>query len=61
MFNLKNVDTQSTNAQSLTFENSNKATVDALLSQISLSFKFKIIKLEKMRIYKNQSKSEYQR
>ena len=32
-----------------------------LLSQISLSFKFKIIKVEKMRIYKDQSENEHQR
>ena len=55
MFNLKNADAQSINVQSLTFRNLNEAVIDALFSQISLSFKFKIIKLEKMKIYKNQS------
>ena len=53
MFNLKNADVASTNAQSLTFKNSSETAVDVLLSQILLSFKFKIIKFEKMRIYKN--------
>ena len=53
MLNLKNVDAQSTSAQSMTSENLNKAAVDALLLQISLSFKFKIIKLEKMKTHKN--------
>ena len=53
MFNLKNVDAQSTNAQFLTSENLNKIAIDALLSQIPLVFKFKIIKFEKMKTYKN--------
>ena len=53
MFNLENVDAASANAQSLTFKNLNKTATDVLLSQISLSFKSKIIKLEKMKIYKN--------
>ena len=53
MFNLKNADAESTNAQSLTFENLNETAADALLSQISLSFKFKIIKFEKMKVYKD--------
>ena len=35
------------------------AAADALLSNISLLFKSKIIKSEKMRIYKNQSKNEH--
>ena len=35
--------------------------VNALLSQITLSFKSKIIKFEKMRIYKDQSENEHQR
>ena len=61
MFNLKNVDATSTSVQSLTFENSNEIAIDALLLQISLSFKFKIIKFEKMRIYKSQSENEHQR
>ena len=53
MFNLKNAGAKSTNAQSLTSENLNKTAIDALLSQIFLSFKFKIIEFEKMRAYKN--------
>ena len=61
MFNLKNVDVQSTNAQLITSEDLNEAVVDALLSQILLSFKFKIIKPEKMRTYKNQNENEHQR
>ena len=61
MFNLKNVDATSTNAQSLTSENSSETTIDVLLSQIPLSFKFKIIKFEKMKIYKGQSENEHQR
>ena len=61
MFNLRDVDAQSTNVQSLTSENLNKTATDALLSQISLSFKFKIIRFEKMKIYKNQSENEHQR
>ena len=61
MFNLKDADAAPTNAQFLTFENSSKTAIDMLLSQILLSFKFKIIKLKKMRIYKNQSENEHQR
>ena len=61
IFNLKNVGAQSTNVQSMTFENLNGTAVDALLSQIFLSFKFKIIKPEKMRTYKGQSENEHQR
>ena len=37
------------------------ATVDALLSSISLSFKSKIIESEKMKAYKSQSENEHQR
>ena len=59
MFSLKNVDVQSANAQSLTFKNSNETAIDTLLLQISLSFKFKIIKFEKIRIYKSQSENEH--
>ena len=59
MFNLKNADAQSANVQCLTFKNSNEATIDALFLQISLSLKFKIIKFEKMKIYKEQSKNEH--
>ena len=57
-FNLKNVNAQSANAQSLTFKNLNEVAIDALLSQILLSFKFKIIKFEKIRTYKNSSKNK---
>ena len=54
MLNLENVDAQSTNVQSTIFEKLNAIiAVDALLSQIILSFKSKIIKFEKMRTYKN--------
>ena len=35
------------------------ATADALLSSISLLFKLKIIKSEKMKAYKNQSENEH--
>ena len=59
---LKNVDAQSASAQLTIFEKSNATVaVDALLSQIILSFKLKIIKFEKMKIYKNQSENEHQR
>ena len=61
MFNLKNADAQLTNVQSLTSENSNEVAIDALLSQIFLSFKFKIIKLEKIKTYRNQNENEHQR
>ena len=60
MFNLENVNVQSANAQFLTSENLNEAAIDVLFSQISLSFKFKIIKFEKMRIYKDQSENKHQ-
>ena len=61
MFNLKNADAKSTNVQFLTFENLSKTATDALFSQILLSFRFKIIKLEKIKIYKDQSENEHQR
>ena len=61
MFSLKDADAAPANTQSLTPENLSETTIDVLLSQISLSFKSKIIKLEKMRIYKDQSENEYQR
>ena len=61
MSNLKNADAASTNAQSLTLKNLSGTATDVLLSQIFLSFKFKIIKLEKMRVYKSQSENEHQR
>ena len=60
MFDLKNVDAQLTSVQLLTFKNLNEAAVDALLLQISLSLKSKIIKLEKMKIYKNQNKTKHE-
>ena len=56
------VNNQSTNAQSMKFKKSTVATAaDALLLSISLSSKSKIIKSEKMRIYKSQSENEHQR
>ena len=61
MSDLKDAGAASTNAQSLMFKNLNGTAVDVLLSQISLSLKFKIIKFEKMKIYKNQSENEHQR
>ena len=61
MFNLKNVGAQSANVHSMILKDSNNAIVNALLSQILLSFKFKIIKFEKIRAYKNQSENQYQR
>ena len=61
MFNLKNADAASTNTQSLTFKNLSEIAIDVLLSQIFLSSKFKIIKSEKMKIYKSQSENEHQR
>ena len=61
MFNLRDADAALTSAQSLTSENLSETAADVLLSQIPLSFKFKIIKLEKMRIYKSQSENEHQR
>ena len=60
MLSSKIVDSQSTNAQLMKFKKSIVAVaVDALSSSISLSFKSKIIKSEKMRTYKNQSENEY--
>ena len=54
ILNLRNVDAQSTNAQSTIFEKLNATiAVDALLSQITLSFKLKIMKFEKIKTYKN--------
>ena len=61
MFSLKNADAKSTNAQFLRFEDLSETATDALLSQISLSFKFKIIIFEKMKTYKNQNENEHQR
>ena len=60
MSSLKSADAQSTNVQSTTFEKSNAIiAIDALLSQITLSLKLKIIKSEKMKTYKNQSENKY--
>ena len=59
IFNLKDVDTQSANAQLMTFKNLNSAVVDALFLQILLLFKFKIIKFEKIKTYKSQSENEH--
>ena len=54
MLSLENVDAQSTNVQSTIFEKLNATVaVDALLSQITLSFKLKIIKFKKMKTYKS--------
>ena len=61
MFSLENADAASASVQSLTFKNLNETATDVLLSQISLSFKFKIIKLKKMKVYKDQSENEHQR
>ena len=61
MSNLRDADAVSTNAQSLTSEDLSGTTADVLLSQIPLSLKSKIIKFEKMRIYKSQSENEHQR
>ena len=58
--NLKNVDAQSTNVQSMIFKKLNTTVaIDVLLSQIMLSFKSKIIKFEKMKTYKSQNKNEH--
>ena len=61
MFSLRDADAVSANAQSLTPGNSSGTATDVLLSQIPLSFKSKIIKFEKMKIYKGQSENEHQR
>ena len=61
MSNLRDADAVPADAQPLTSENSSETAADVLLSQISLSFKFKIIKFEKMRTYKGQSENEHQR
>ena len=54
MLSLKNVDAQSASVQSTIFKKSDATiAIDALLSQITLSLKLKIIKFEKMRIYKS--------
>ena len=53
-------DSQSANAQSMRFKKSTvAAAADALLLNISLLFKSKIIKFEKMRTYKSQSENEH--
>ena len=54
MLSLENADAQSTNVQSTTFEKLNAIiAIDALLLQIILSFKSKIIKFKKMKVYKS--------
>ena len=54
MLNSRNVSAQLANVQSTTFKKSDvTVAIDALLSQITLSFKLKIIKFEKMKTYKN--------
>ena len=53
MFSLEDAGAASANAQSLTLKNLNETAADVLLSQISLSFKSKIIKFEKMKVYKD--------
>ena len=59
---LRNADAQSTNVQLMIFEKSNATVaINALLSQIILSLKSKIIKFEKMKTYKDQSENEHQR
>ena len=56
----KIADNQLTNVQSMRFKKLTVAvTADALLLNISLSFKLKIIKFEKMRTYKSQSENEH--
>ena len=53
-------DSQSASVQSMKFKKSIvAAAADALLLSISLSFKLKIIKSEKMRTYKSQSENEH--
>ena len=60
MLSLKNVDAQSTNVQSTILKKLNVTiAVDALLSQITLSLKLKIIKFEKIKIDKNQNENEH--
>ena len=62
MLSLKNASAQSANVQLTIFEKSNvTVAVNALLSQIILSLKLKIIKFEEMKTYKNQSENEHQR
>ena len=60
MLSWKIADSQSANVQSMRFKKSTvAAAADALLSNIFLSFKSKIIKSEKMRTYKSQSENEH--
>ena len=61
MSSLRNADAALTNAQSLTSEDSSETATDVLLSQISLLFKSKIIKPEKIKTYKSQNENEHQR
>ena len=60
MLNLKNVNAQSANVQSTIFKKSNATVaIDALLSQITLLFKLKIIKFEKIKTYKSQNENKH--
>ena len=62
ILSLKIASAQSTKFQFTTFKKLNETVViDALLSQITLLFKSKIIKVKKIRIYKNQSENKHQR
>ena len=62
MLNSKIAESQSTNTQSIKFKKLTiAAAADVLLSSISLLFKSKIIKFEKMRTYKDQSENKHQR
>ena len=61
IFKLRNANAQSTTAHSMIFKNLNNTVIDTLLLQILLSFKFKIIKFEKIRTYKDQNENGYQR
>ena len=54
ILSLKNADAQSASVQSTIFKKLNATVaIDALLSQITLSLKSKIIKFKKMKVYKS--------
>ena len=60
ILSLKIAENQLANVQSMKFKKSTvAATANALLLNISLSFKSKIINSEKMKVYKNQSENEH--
>ena len=60
ILSLEIAESQSANTQLMRFKKLIIATiVDALLSSISLSFKLKIIKFEKIKTYENQSENEH--